>query len=113
MGIFDGLFGPPSHDEAVEREVRQHENQPNTEVVSADHTDLRPAPIQINGRVPDFVTENTRTGTRTAHEVEGHPNTHHSREQLEDLQIGTDELGMGLAVEPVEEPAFDDDSFRF
>lgn len=113
MGMFDALFGSSSHDEAVEREVRQHENQPYTEVISADHTALRPDPDQINDRVPDFVTENTRTGTRTAHEVEGHPDTHHSREQLDDLQAGTDELGMGLEVEPVEEPAFDDELFRF
>lgn len=91
------------HDRAIERDIDRAERSPLFDVPFADHTDRRPDPPAINGRIPDEIRENERTGELTVVEQETHPGTRHSREQNADLQAGADRLGLDFDLDIVDE----------
>jgi hypothetical protein len=95
------------HDRAIEDEIAAAELDPFVDVPFADHTDRRPDPPKINGRVPDAIRVNDLTGEATIVEKETDPGTHHSREQIEDLRDGARRRGLGFDLDIV-----DDDGFR-
>lgn len=75
------------HDDAVEIELDEYELNPFVQVTAADHTDEYQDPELRNGRQPDIVAE-TILGTTILDEgeTEHGVRTHHSREQINDLQ---------------------------
>lgn len=110
------MFGPfgnkdgSTHEQAIEADIFQAELDPFTEITHADHTDERPGPPTMNGRRPDEIRRNLMTGQRTAVEVEPHPETQRSQEQVADLKSAAQDRGMGFELEPLDS---DLDDFGF
>lgn len=99
------LFGgsgedTPSHEEAIEEDIQAVQSDPFTEIVAADHTDMRRDPNPVNGRIPDEVRRNTLTGERTFVEKESHPESKRSQRQMSDLRAGTDD---DVVLEPLDD----------
>lgn len=95
------------HDRAIDDEIDAALGNPFVDVPFADHTDRRPDPPEINGRVPDAIRVNEVTGDATIVEKETHPGTEHSREQIADLREGARDRGLDFDLDIV-----DDDNFR-
>lgn len=95
-----------THDRAIDRDLDRAEQSPLFEIPLADHTDRRPDPPEINGRIPDEIRENELTGALTVVEKETHPNSQESREQNADLREGAVDLGLDFEMEPVDEHDF-------
>jgi hypothetical protein len=64
------------HNRSIGQDIDQAEQNPHFHIPFADHTDRRPDPPEINGRVPDEIRESELTGELTVVEKETHPDTH-------------------------------------
>lgn len=70
------------HNREVEAELDRLERHPFREPVKADHTDRYPQPEEVNGHIPDIVTEHSLFGTQTLIEVEHRgDNSQHTQSQ--------------------------------
>lgn len=105
--MFDWLQGDGQtesrHDRAIDEEIDAAVRSPFVDVPFADHTDRRPDPPEINGRVPDAIRVNELTGEATIVEKETHPGTEHSREQVADLREGAGRRGLSFDLDIVGE----------
>ncbi|RLM41921.1 hypothetical protein DVK00_18975 [Haloarcula sp. Atlit-47R] len=94
------------YDRAIERDIERAEQSPFVDIPFADHTDQRPDPPEINGRVPDEIRRNNLTNNLTAVERETHPNSKRSRRQNAALREGALDIGIDFEMEPVDEDDF-------
>jgi hypothetical protein len=94
------------HNRSIDQDLNQAERSPLFDILFADHTDRRPDPPEINGRIPDEIRENELTGEITVVEKETQPGSRASREQNADLQEGALDLGLDFEMETVEDNDF-------